>query len=401
MDDIISVIFTHLPVEYCVRYQIVCNKWRQLLTSQRLWKIKCAQYWPTYPLHDISDYFKLFLERGGAFFITSLDQLRRIYKEEIAAGNEVPNVPHLTIWYPSMMNCTFKLQRSNGLTLLFTRSYVDEEEKNSEDGENPKMETYWTQLRRTIGPHPNVTVPVRTFGGKDNVTTLHESMVENSAWEYIMRDSSGKLTEKKIAQVVTAMLHGVKYTSELGINLYWEARPNIIYDARGDWIEFKWFDYGYSAVNRSFFESTPLLPLDACSYIDLPKKAEEINIWGIGAFLYYFLYGANPYSNMNVILAYKTLARDGVVFPEADERNESGEVYDDYSADVKDLISKMLVVAPERRVSVADALNHPWIQSPPNKFLQHLHAELSEKYSKFRLPAAGPFLEFGDKVLDD
>jgi hypothetical protein len=99
------------------------------------------------------------------------------------------------------------------------------------------METYWTQLRRRIGPHPNITVPVRTFGGKDNVTTLHESMVENSAWEYIMRDSSGKLTEKKIAQVVTAMLHGVKYTSELGINLFWEARPNIIYDARGgDWV---------------------------------------------------------------------------------------------------------------------------------------------------------------------
>jgi serine/threonine protein kinase len=117
--------------------------------------------------------------------------------------------------------------------------------------------------------------------------------------------------------------------------------------------------------------------------------------------MYYFLYGANPYSNMNVMLAYKTLARDGVVFPAADERNESGEVYDEYSADVKDLISKMLVVAPDHRISVADALNHPWIQSPPNKFLQHLHAELSEKYSKFRLPAAGPFLEFGENVLDD
>ncbi len=126
-------------------------------------------------------------------------------------------------------------QKSNGLTLLFTHSYIDKDNEISEDENNPNMENYWNRLRRTIDPHPNVIMPVRQFRRDDIMYTLHESIVENSAWQHILSASSGEFTEKKIARLVKDMLQGVKYLSEHGLNLFLDP-PNMIYDAKGDWV---------------------------------------------------------------------------------------------------------------------------------------------------------------------
>ncbi len=122
----------------------------------------------------------------------------------------------------------------------------------------------------------------------------------------------------------------------------------------------------------------------------------------IGAFLYYFLHGDNPYPNLHPIKAYMAIMREGVVFPVDDETHEGArDKYDDYSAELKDLVLQMYVYKPEERIRVADALNHPWIQNPPNNCLPRLHGRLRKAYAKYSYPDAGSgLLEFGD-VMDD
>ena len=45
-------------------------------------------------------------------------------------------------------------------------------------------------------------------------------------------------------------------------------------------------------------------------------------------------------------------------------------VWDDVSAHAKDLISKLLVKDPKRRISLEDAMNHPWFEHARRKHEQ-------------------------------
>ena len=57
-------------------------------------------------------------------------------------------------------------------------------------------------------------------------------------------------------------------------------------------------------------------------------------------------------------------------------------VWDDVSAHAKDLISKLLVKDPKRRISLEDAMNHPWFEHARRKHeQQNLQTSSTKKLS--------------------
>lgn len=108
-----------------------------------------------------------------------------------------------------------------------------------------------------------------------------------------------------------------------------------------------------------------------------------------GMFLYILLVGAYPYGEQgHTFRQYLCIEKDGVVYP------EDNEVVQEVSAELRDFILKMFQYNSEDRMSIDDALHHPWIRDPPNKFLTNMHRRLSQLYQKYMKPL--PFFIYDD-----
>ncbi|XP_050299259.1 calcium/calmodulin-dependent protein kinase kinase 1 isoform X2 [Anthonomus grandis grandis] len=75
------------------------------------------------------------------------------------------------------------------------------------------------------------------------------------------------------------------------------------------------------------------------------------DIWAMGITLYAFVYGHVPFHNENIIGLYSKIRHQAVTFPESPVISE----------DLKDLITKMLVKDPSKRITMAEIKEHPWL----------------------------------------
>lgn len=81
--------------------------------------------------------------------------------------------------------------------------------------------------------------------------------------------------------------------------------------------------------------------------------SKAVDIWSLGCFLYTILCGFPPFFDENQdVLTHKIITAD-FVFLEP--------WWDEISEDVKDLISKMLVIDPEERITIDEIREHPWL----------------------------------------
>lgn len=80
---------------------------------------------------------------------------------------------------------------------------------------------------------------------------------------------------------------------------------------------------------------------------------DSVDIWSMGILLYAITYGRLPYQNNNVYALFKLIISDEPSFP-----HDS-----DVDANLVDLIKKMLVKDPNRRITIQEIKNHPFFTS--------------------------------------
>lgn len=79
----------------------------------------------------------------------------------------------------------------------------------------------------------------------------------------------------------------------------------------------------------------------------------EVDLWSIGIVLYILLCGFPPFYNENTVKLYECIKKGSFEYPSP--------FWDNVSEDAKDLINRLLVVDPKKRLTAIDALNHNWI----------------------------------------
>jgi len=89
------------------------------------------------------------------------------------------------------------------------------------------------------------------------------------------------------------------------------------------------------------------------------------DVWAAGVILYIMLCGFPPFYDEDLKTLYDTIQSGELDFP-APEWNEISPL-------AKDLISKMLVTNPAQRLSSAQVLEHPWLQSSEKVPESHLN----------------------------
>lgn len=134
---------------------------------------------------------------------------------------------------------------------------------------------------------------------------------------------------------------------------------NFLFEAPSTDSLIKLIDFGLSSF---FYSKTELkaVKMQTCcgtSFYMAPEVimgeyTETCDIWSLGIILYILLSGVPPFYSDNEEEIYEAILQCKVDF--------SDESWNNISAEAKDLITKILSL-PDKRISLEDILNHPWM----------------------------------------
>jgi serine/threonine protein kinase len=115
---------------------------------------------------------------------------------------------------------------------------------------------------------------------------------------------------------------------------------------------------------------------------------KEVDMWSIGVILYILLCGFPPFYDDNNKKLFSLIVHASYSFPDP--------YWTDVSDKAKDLVQKLLVIDPKKRLSADQALQHPWMtEENGNKLdLAHFKANLKSYNARRRLRAAIRAVQF-------
>mmetsp|Transcript_12890 Transcript_12890/g.14758 ORF Transcript_12890/g.14758 Transcript_12890/m.14758 type:complete len:123 (+) Transcript_12890:655-1023(+) len=82
---------------------------------------------------------------------------------------------------------------------------------------------------------------------------------------------------------------------------------------------------------------------------------EKCDLWSIGVIMYILLSGAPPFNGSHDMLIRRAILKGKYSFKSS--------IWKNVSEEAKDLISQLLVMNPENRISAFEALNHQWFEN--------------------------------------
>lgn len=226
-------------------------------------------------------------------------------------------------------------------------------------------------LRRV--KHVYVIQLIEVFESRDKVYMVMELATGGELFDRII--TKGNFTEKDATKVLHMVLEGVKYLHALGIT-HRDLKPeNLLYYHPGHDSKIMITDFGLSATRKSgemYMNTTCGTPEYIAPEILLKQPyTDMIDLWAVGVITYILLSGTMPFDDENRTRLYRKILHC--------KYNFSGEPWRDVSNQAKDFIDKLLVLDPNKRLTAADALKHPWISNNASSSTnKNLHRTISQ-----------------------
>ncbi|KAI1168628.1 Pkinase-domain-containing protein [Nemania serpens] len=210
------------------------------------------------------------------------------------------------------------------------------------------------QVRREIEiqsnlRHPNILQLFGHFHDSKRVFLILEFAAKGELYKHLRREN--RFPEWKASQYIAQMASALRYLHRKHV-IHRDIKPeNILVGIHG---EIKISDFGWSVHAPNSRRET------MCGTLDyLPPEMikpgssdnsynEKVDLWSLGVLTYEFLVGEAPFEDTPV-MTQRRIARADMSIPSF------------VSPEARDLIKKLLVLDPEKRIPLDQVQTHPWI----------------------------------------
>lgn len=209
------------------------------------------------------------------------------------------------------------------------------------------------QVRREIEiqthlRHPNILKMFGYFHDDARVYLILEYAPGGACYKELHAQENKRFDDKRTALYIAQLADALKYCHARKV-IHRDIKPeNLLLGSKG---ELKIADFGWSVHAPSSRRTTLCGTLDYLPPEMVHGKThnELVDLWSLGVLCYEFLVGKPPFESESYEDTYKRISRAIYNVPPT------------VSDGAKDLISKLLVVNPENRLSLEGVLEHYWI----------------------------------------
>ncbi|XP_047325840.1 calcium-dependent protein kinase 29 [Impatiens glandulifera] len=202
---------------------------------------------------------------------------------------------------------------------------------------------------------PNI---VEFKGAYEDRRNVHLVMELCSGGELFDRiTAKGSYSEREAAKIGRQIVNVVHVCHFMGV-IHRDLKPeNFLMVSRTDDAPLKATDFGLSV----FIEQEKVYrEIVGSAYYVAPevlrrRYGKEIDVWSAGVILYILLSGFPPFWGETEKSIFEAVLQGKLDF--------KSEPWPAISATAKDLITKMLTMDPKKRITAADALEHPWLKN--------------------------------------
>ncbi|CAI5790996.1 phosphorylase b kinase gamma catalytic chain, liver/testis isoform [Podarcis lilfordi] len=214
------------------------------------------------------------------------------------------------------------------------------------------------EILRQVSGHPYIITLIDSYESSAFMFLVFDLMRRGELFDYLTEKVT--LSEKETRCIMRALLDAVSYLHANNI-IHRDLKPeNILMD---DQLNIKLSDFGFSCHLKPGEKlrelcGTPgyLAPeILKCSMDEThPGYGKEVDLWACGVIFFTLLAGSPPFWHRKQMLMLRMIMEGRYQFgsPEWDDRSDT----------VKDLISRLLQVDPEERLTAQQALQHPFFQ---------------------------------------
>ncbi|CXI43513.1 calcium-dependent protein kinase 7 [Plasmodium berghei] len=204
--------------------------------------------------------------------------------------------------------------------------------------------------------HPNVIFLKEIINTKETLYISMELVKGGELYDFLLSET--RLSEIHANKIISQLIKTVAYLHKCGI-IHRDIKPeNILLTDKSKDAQIKLTDFGLStlcAPNELLKEPCGTLAYVAPEVITLQGYNHKVDAWSIGVILYLLLSGKLPFpinknTEMNIQKTYVLSFRDNI--------------WKTISSSAKDLISKLLELNADKRISASEALEHIWIKNP-------------------------------------
>ncbi|RMJ27741.1 serine threonine-protein kinase [Aspergillus sp. HF37] len=210
------------------------------------------------------------------------------------------------------------------------------------------------QVRREIEiqanlRHPNVLRLYGHFHDSKRIFLILEFAGRGELYKHLRKEH--RFPEWRAAQYIAQMAAALKYLHKKHV-MHRDIKPeNILVGIHG---EVKISDFGWSVHAPNSRRQTMCGTLDYLPPEMLKPGSqdsyynEKVDLWSLGVLTYEFLVGEAPFEDTPV-MTQRRIARADMTVPSF------------VSPEARDLIKKLLVLDPEKRITLEEIPRHPWI----------------------------------------
>jgi len=230
--------------------------------------------------------------------------------------------------------------------------------------------------------HPNIVKLHEIYDEKTRFNMVMELMTGGELFDRIVEKEH--YSEKEAADTIRPIVDAMRYCHSMGI-AHRDLKPeNLLYATTDPNSIIKITDFGLAKVINNDLMTTACGTPGYVAPEILTGKGYDIAVdyWSIGVIIYVMLCGFPPFFEDSNEKLFDAIKKGEYEFPSPQ--------WDEISDYAKDLIKKLLVVDPYKRLNADGILKHPWIVGDvtPRKNLPTVSAKIKEFNARRRLKRA-------------